>query len=124
MRETRFHDSQGSSSAALRVFGAVGSGSHWRSFGKTLRDRWIDEGDESVVEETGGEWFGIYSHDLRRSWAAYHFIERQVNVLTMVTKDQTTQRAVSEGVNRESDHRDDESVSRIVPAAKVSPRLV
>lgn len=29
-------------------------------------------------------WRAVSSHDLRRSWATYHLVERQVNVRTMM----------------------------------------
>jgi integrase len=46
-------------------------------------------GFETVVDyvrdRTGDDrWRDVSSHDLRRSWATYHFVERQVDVRTMM----------------------------------------
>jgi len=50
----------------------------------TIR-RWVKEAAEQVAEDTGNErWRDISSHDLRRSWATYHLVERQVDVRTMM----------------------------------------
>ena len=48
--------------------------------------RWVKEAAEVVAEETGnGRWQHVSSHDLRRSWATYHLVERQIDVRTMIS---------------------------------------
>jgi site-specific recombinase XerD len=38
-----------------------------------------------ITNETGNDrWKSVSSHDLRRSWAIYHLVERQVDVRTMM----------------------------------------
>jgi site-specific recombinase XerD len=40
---------------------------------------------EAAAEvEQGERWRAVSSHDLRRSWATYHLVERQVDVRTMM----------------------------------------
>lgn len=49
--------------------------------------RWVTEAAESVAEATENErWLNVSSHDLRRSWATYHLVERPdtVDVRTMM----------------------------------------
>jgi integrase len=47
--------------------------------------RWVREARGVLVEETGDErWANVSAHDLRRSWATYHLVERQVDVRTMM----------------------------------------
>ena len=47
--------------------------------------RWVKQAAELVGERTGDErWHAVSSHDLRRSWATYHLVERQVDVRTMM----------------------------------------
>ena len=44
------------------------------------------EAAETVAEEVDDErWFEVSSHDLRRSWATFHLVERQVDVRTMMS---------------------------------------
>jgi integrase len=48
--------------------------------------RWVKEAAEIVAEEFNDErWLDVSSHDLRRSWATYHLVERQVDVRTMMS---------------------------------------
>ncbi|TKR27950.1 site-specific integrase [Natronomonas salsuginis] len=48
--------------------------------------RWVKETAETVAQETGDErWLNVSSHNLRRSWATYHLVERQVDVRTMMS---------------------------------------
>lgn len=50
----------------------------------TIR-RWVREAREQLVDETGDwRWGEVSSHDLRRSWATYQLVERQVDVRTMM----------------------------------------
>ena len=47
--------------------------------------RWVKEAAAEIAAETGNErWEHVSSHDLRRSWATYHLVERQVDVRTMM----------------------------------------
>lgn len=49
--------------------------------------RWVTEAAKQVAEETDNErWQYVSSHDLRRSWATYHLVERPdpVDVRTMM----------------------------------------
>lgn len=49
--------------------------------------RWVREGAEAVAERTNNErWNHVSSHDLRRSWATWHLVERPdpVDVRTMM----------------------------------------
>jgi integrase len=48
--------------------------------------RWVKNAAEEIADETGDErWREVSSHDLRRSWATYHLVERQVDVRTMMS---------------------------------------
>ena len=47
--------------------------------------RWVKEAATAIAAETDNErWRHVSSHDLRRSWATYHLVERQVDVRTMM----------------------------------------
>ena len=47
--------------------------------------RWVKEAATAIAAETDNErWTHVSSHDLRRSWATYHLVERQVDVRTMM----------------------------------------
>jgi integrase len=47
--------------------------------------RWVREARKEIEDETGDwRWGHVSSHDLRRSWATYHLVERQVDVRTMM----------------------------------------
>jgi len=48
--------------------------------------RWVKEAAHAVAEQTDDpRWQSVSSHDLRRSWATYHLVERQVDVRTMMS---------------------------------------
>lgn len=48
--------------------------------------RWVKEATHQIATESGNErWTHVSSHDLRRSWATYHLVERQVDVRTMMS---------------------------------------
>ena len=48
--------------------------------------RWVKEAAHAVSEQTDDpRWQSVSSHDLRRSWATYHLVERQVDVRTMMS---------------------------------------
>lgn len=48
--------------------------------------RWVKEAAHSVADDSDSpRWRSVSSHDLRRSWATYHLVERQVDVRTMMS---------------------------------------
>jgi integrase len=48
--------------------------------------RWVTEATDQIAAETdNSRWSHVSSHDLRRSWATYHLVERQVDVRTMMS---------------------------------------
>ena len=48
--------------------------------------RWVKEAADEIATTTGNErWAHVSSHDLRRSWATHHLVERQVDVRTMMS---------------------------------------
>ncbi len=48
--------------------------------------RWVKEAAHTIAEQTDDQrWRSVSSHDLRRSWATYHLVERQVDVRTMMS---------------------------------------
>lgn len=48
--------------------------------------RWVKEAAETIAAESDdSRWQHVSSHDLRRSWATYHLVERQVDVRTMMS---------------------------------------
>jgi len=48
--------------------------------------RWVKEATEVVAAEIDDDrWLEVSSHDLRRSWATFHLVERQVDVRTMMS---------------------------------------
>ena len=48
--------------------------------------RWVKEAAEKLADEGRGvRWRSVSSHDLRRSWATYHIVERGVDVRTMMS---------------------------------------
>lgn len=46
--------------------------------------RWVREAARQLAEE-GERWARVSSHDLRRSWATYHMVERGTDVRTMMS---------------------------------------
>lgn len=48
--------------------------------------RWVTEAAERIAKnKEASRWRSVSSHDLRRSWATYHLVERQVDVRTMMS---------------------------------------
>lgn len=48
--------------------------------------RWVKEAAHLVADDLDSpRWRSVSSHDLRRSWATYHLVERQVDVRTMMS---------------------------------------
>jgi len=48
--------------------------------------RWVREAAEKLADDGQGDrWRSVSSHDLRRSWATYHIVERGVDVRTMMS---------------------------------------
>ena len=48
--------------------------------------RWVKEAATQIAAESDDDrWRHVSSHDLRRSWATYHLVERQVDVRTMMS---------------------------------------
>jgi integrase len=67
-----------------RERGLVGSDTWVTASTSTIR-RWVREARKQLVDETDDwRWGEVSSHDLRRSWATYHLVERQVDVRTMM----------------------------------------
>lgn len=57
----------------------------WVSASTSTVRRWVREVRDELAEDTGDwRWSEVSSHDLRRSWATYHLVERQVDVRTMM----------------------------------------
>lgn len=48
--------------------------------------RWVKEAANAIADgRNSSRWRSISSHDLRRSWATYHLVERQVDIRTMMS---------------------------------------
>jgi hypothetical protein len=48
--------------------------------------RWVKEAAQKTPKSADAtRWNSVSSHDLRRSWATYHLVERQVDVRTMMS---------------------------------------
>ncbi|AUV82897.1 site-specific integrase [Salinigranum rubrum] len=48
--------------------------------------RWVKEAAKTIADNLDEpRWRSVSSHDLRRSWATYHLVERQVDVRTMMS---------------------------------------
>jgi integrase len=48
--------------------------------------RWVKEAAKAIADDLDEpRWLSVSSHDLRRSWATYHLVERQVDVRTMMS---------------------------------------
>ncbi|WP_254538703.1 tyrosine-type recombinase/integrase [Halomarina litorea] len=64
-----------------------GTGESWVDASKSSVRRWVKEAAAEVAEdaEQSERWLQVSSHDLRRSWATYHLVERQVDVRTMMS---------------------------------------
>lgn len=60
-------------------------GESWVSASTSSVRRWVKAAARELAGEHGDErWRHVSSHDLRRSWATYHLVERQVDVRTMM----------------------------------------
>ncbi|WP_049930925.1 site-specific integrase [Halosimplex carlsbadense] len=58
----------------------------WVDASKSSVRRWVKEAADKVAERKDApRWREVSSHDLRRSWATYHLVERQVDVRTMMS---------------------------------------
>ena len=48
--------------------------------------RWVKQAAHTIADDLDSpRWRSVSSHDLRRSWATYHLVERQVDVRTMMS---------------------------------------
>jgi integrase len=57
----------------------------WVSASTSTVRRWVREARQELLEETDDwRWEHVSSHDLRRSWATHHLVERQVDVRTIM----------------------------------------
>lgn len=64
----------------------LGASEPWVDASTPSVRRWVKEAAQTVAEETEDErWANVSSHDLRRSWATFHLVERQVDVRTMMS---------------------------------------
>jgi integrase len=63
------------------------TGESWVDASKSSVRRWVKEAASKVAEDAkqSERWQEVSSHDLRRSWATYHLVERQVDVRTMMS---------------------------------------
>ena len=63
------------------------TGEAWVQASKSSIRRWVKEAAEEVAHDATQpeRWSQVSSHDLRRSWATYHLVERQVDVRTMMS---------------------------------------
>ncbi len=62
------------------------TGGPWVQASTSSIRRWVREAAETVAEADpqADRWRQVSSHDLRRSWATHHLVERQVDVRTMM----------------------------------------
>lgn len=64
----------------------LGPADPWAAVSTPTVRRWVKEAAAVIAEETNNErWQHVSSHDLRRSWATHHLVERQVDVRTMMS---------------------------------------
>jgi integrase len=57
----------------------------WVSASISSIRRWISEAGDELADKTDNDrWSFVSTHDLRRSWANYHLVEREVDVRTMM----------------------------------------
>ncbi|MFC6723167.1 tyrosine-type recombinase/integrase [Halobium palmae] len=48
--------------------------------------RWVKEAATAIADDLDSpRWRSVSSHDLRRSWATYHLVERQIDVRTIMS---------------------------------------
>lgn len=58
----------------------------WVDVSKSSVRRWVKEAAAEIADNLGdARWREVSSHDLRRSWATFHLVERQVDVRTMMS---------------------------------------
>ena len=58
----------------------------WVSASTPSVRRWVKEAAQAVANRLDNQrWQSVSSHDLRRSWATLHLVERQVDVRTMMS---------------------------------------
>jgi integrase len=62
------------------------TGESWVQASTSTVRRWVTEAAEKVAQSAAQpeRWREVSSHDLRRSWATHHLVERQVDVRTMM----------------------------------------
>jgi len=63
------------------------TGEAWVQASTPTVRRWVKEAAQAVASDAARpeRWEAVSSHDLRRSWATYHLVERQVDVRTMMS---------------------------------------
>jgi site-specific recombinase XerC len=63
------------------------TGEAWVQASTPTVRRWVKEAARVVAEDASRpeRWRAVSSHDLRRSWATHHLVERQVDVRTMMS---------------------------------------
>ncbi|MFC7229990.1 site-specific integrase (plasmid) [Salinirubellus salinus] len=63
------------------------TGEAWVQASNSSVRRWVKESAKEVAQDASqpDRWRHVSSHDLRRSWATYHLVERQVDVRTMMS---------------------------------------
>jgi len=63
----------------------ISAGDPWVDAATSTVRGWVEDAAARVQGATGDDrWRHVSSHDLRRSWATYHLVERQVDVRTMM----------------------------------------
>jgi integrase len=64
----------------------LNSADSWVNVSTPSVRRWVKDAAHAVADDLGEpRWRSVSSHDLRRSWATYHLVERQVDVRTMMS---------------------------------------
>lgn len=64
----------------------LSAGEPWVDVSTSSVRRWVRQAAGEVFDRGQGNdrWLHVSSHDLRRSWATHHLVERQVDVRTMM----------------------------------------
>lgn len=63
----------------------LAAGESWVDASVPTVRRWVRQAAETVAAERDDDrWLHVSSHDLRRSWATYHLVERDADVRTMM----------------------------------------
>jgi len=66
--------------------GELETSASWVDASTSTIRRWVTEAAERIAtEQQAPRWRSVSSHDLRRSWATQHLVERQVDVRTMMS---------------------------------------